>query len=338
MKIIRTEEELECPLIDRALRDMGATLVLLPDGVAEDRLIEEARDADLILMCYTPISEKVIASAPNLKGIIKYGVGIDAIDIDAARRYGVPVVNVPEYAEETVAEGAFAMMIALAKRLKPIGQAMQSDGWIWPEQKWLASDLAEKTLGIVGAGRIGRSMARMAGAGFRMRVLGFDRSASAETLAKAGVEKCDDLNVMLSQCDFVSLHATLSPASRHLIGPSQLAATKPGAILVNSARGALVDEVALVNALTRGHLGGAGLDVYSNEPLQRTGHVLSPLYDMENVILHPHLTFFTHEAMERLQRDTLDRCTELLRGDRVLVKSHDPRLRAQSTGVTFRDP
>ena len=336
MKFVRTDAEIECPLIDAALRERGE-LVLLPDGVTEDRLVDEIAEADLLLMCYAPITARVIGAARNLKGIVKYGVGIDAIDIPAASARGIPVVNVPEYADETVAEGAFAMMIALAKRLKPIGAAMDRQGWIWPEAKWLASDLAGKTLGIVGAGRIGRSMARMAGAGFRMRVLAYDPTKSVDDLAAHGIEKCDDLGKMLEVSDVVSLHASLSPRSEGVIGQAEIARMKPGSILINSARGALVDEAALVDALLGGHLGGAGLDVFCNEPLDRQDHPLAPLYDLDNVILSPHLTFFTREAMERLEQDTLDRCNEILAGKPVTVKSRDPRLRAQTSGVVFPD-
>ena len=335
MKIIRTDSELECPLIDRALREAGHELMLLPDGVGEEQLAEKARDADLILMCYTPVTRRIIEGAERLKGIVKYGVGIDAIDIPAASERGIPVVNIPEYAEETVAEGAFALLIALAKRLKPIGKAMEREGWIWPESQWLASDLAGKTLGIVGCGRIGRSMARMAGAGFRMRVLGYDPSKPAESLATAGIEKRDDLKSMLAECDAVSLHAVLKPDSRHLIGRAELACLKPGAILVNSARGALIDEGALVEAVLGDRLGGVGLDVFSGEPLALEGHVMSPLFGRDDVILHPHMTFFTHEAMARLEAETLERCFECLEGGDVFVKSPDSRLRAQTKRVRF---
>ena len=335
MKIIRTDRELECPLIDRALREAGHELMLLPDGVGEEQLAEKARDADLILMCYTPVTRRIIEGAERLKGIVKYGVGIDAIDIPAASERGIPVVNIPEYAEETVAEGAFALLIALAKRLKPIGKAMEREGWIWPESQWLASDLAGKTLGIVGCGRIGRSMARMAGAGFRMRVLGYDPSKPAESLAAAGIEKRDDLKSMLAECDAVSLHAVLKPDSRHLIGRAELASLKPGAILVNSARGALIDEGALVEAVLEGRLGGVGLDVFSGEPLALEGHVMSPLFRRDDVILHPHMTFFTHEAMARLEAETLERCFECLEGGDVFVKSPDSRLRSQTKRVRF---
>jgi phosphoglycerate dehydrogenase-like enzyme len=165
MKAVRTDGELECPRIDAGLQARGVELVTLPDRVTEAELAREVADADLLLMCYTPVTPQVIESAPRLKGIVKYGVGIDAIDIVAARRRGIPVVNVPDYAEETVAEGAFALLISLVKRLPAITGAVAREGWIWPQQRWLGQDIAGKTLGLVGVGRIGRSMARMAGQG-----------------------------------------------------------------------------------------------------------------------------------------------------------------------------
>jgi D-3-phosphoglycerate dehydrogenase len=376
MKIVRTDRELETPHIDATLRAAGHDLVLLPDGIPEDALIEAVRDADLILMCYTPITARVIAAAPRLKGIVKYGVGIDAIDIPAARARGIHVVNVPEYAEETVAEGAFALMLALAKKLMPLHRQMQTEGWAWPEARWLASDIAGKTVGIVGVGRIGRSLARMAGAGFRARVLGYDPYVPAEDMQAAGIEKRDRLPDLLAESDIVTLHAVLTPETRHLIGRAELAAMKPTALLINTARGALVDEAALLEALEAGAIAGAGLDVFAHEPLAREGHALvqtrideslspdapapepgprrtgrgvdhrgpgsspghqsksrstqvgiSRLYAMENVILTPHLTFYTAEAMRRLEEETLERCFEILEGREVLVKSGDPRLR-----------
>ena len=197
MKIVRTDRELECPHVDAVLRERGHDLVLLPDGIGEDELVEATRDADLILMCYTPVTVRVIEGAKQLRAIVKYGVGIDAIDIDAAKTHRVPVVNVPEYAEETVAEGAFALMIALAKKLVPLDRTMHRDGWAWPQQAWLTNVIAGKTLGLVGVGRIGRSMARMAGQGFRARVLGYDPNVTADTMRALGVEKVDDLHAKM---------------------------------------------------------------------------------------------------------------------------------------------
>jgi len=171
--------------------------------------------------------------------------------------------------------------------------------------------------------------------GFRARVLAFDPGANAAELAALGIEVVKDLHALLAASDFVSLHAVLNKETRHLIGAPELAVMKPGAILINTARGALIDEGALVEAVLSGHLGGIGLDVYEREPLSRSGHPLSPLFGRDNVILFPHLTFFTAEAMRRLEEDTLARCFEVLEGRPVTVRSLDPRLRAQKVGVRF---
>ena len=324
-RIVRTDRDLELPGVDAALRAEGHELLLLPDGVTEEILVKEMREAELLLMCYTPVTRRVIEGANRLKGIVKYGVGIDAIDIGAARERGIPVVNVPEYAEETVAEGAFALMMALARNHKRIEKAMERDGWAWPEQRWLGADLSGKTLGLVGLGRIGTSVARMAGA-FRMRVLAFDPYVKGTA---------PDLRAMLAESDFVSIHCVLNGETRHLVGEAELRAMKPTAYLINVSRGAIVDEAALIKALLEKRIAGAALDVYSQEPLAKQGHPLSALYGMDNVILSPHLTFYTREAMARLEADTLERCREVLEGRPVTVRSRDPRLRAQTRGVRF---
>jgi len=336
-RIVRTNRELEVPRVDAALRAVGHELTLLPDGVSEEELAHAVREAELLLMCYTAITSRVIASAPLLKGIVKYGVGIDAIDIEAARVRGIPVVNVPEYAEETVAEGTMALMLALAKKLKPIQRAMDDKGWIWPAAQWLGIDLAGKTLGLVGIGRIGAKVARMAGSGFRMRVLAFDPHADAARFTEAGAPRRTELRALLAESDFVSVHCVLNAETRGLIGERELAAMKRSAFLVNVSRGAIVDEAALVRALQECRIAGAALDVYLQEPLARAEHSLSALYAMDNVILSPHLTFFTQEAMARLEAETLERCLEVLEGRPVTVKSRDPRLRTQTRGVRFVD-
>jgi D-3-phosphoglycerate dehydrogenase len=291
-KVVRTDSELECPHLDTSLRARNVELVLLPDGVPEQELARQVQDAEILLMCYTPVTARVI-------------------------------------------EGAFTLLLALAKRLAPMHEAMRQQGWFWPSASWLASDIAGKTVGLVGVGRIGRSMAQMAGAGFQARVLGFDPNVSGDEMRAAGVEKRADLHAMLAECDFVSIHCVLNDATRGLIGKREFECMKPGTVLINVSRGAIVDEPALLRALKERHLGGAGLDVYSNEPLARAGHPLSALFEMNNVILTPHLTFFTHEAMRRLEEEALQRCDELLSGQPVLVKSSDPRLTAQQHGVRF---
>lgn len=337
LRIVRTDRELECPIVDAHFRATGADLLLLPDGVAREELIRAVRDADLLLMCYTPIDRAVIEAAAKLKGIVKYGVGIDAIDIEAAMARRLPVVNIPEYAEQTVAEAAFAMMIALARGLVPMDRAMHRKGWLWPVARWRGSDIAGRTVGLIGAGRIGRAMARMAGAGFGARVIAFDPHVADETMRRHGIEPCGDLRTLMSASDFVSVHCVLNDDTRHLVGASEIGAMRRNAFLINVSRGAIVDESALLVALQEKRIAGAGLDVYSQEPLALEGHPLSPLFGMDNVILMPHLAFYTEEAMARLEQETLQRCEELLSGGPVLVKSRDPRLRRQRHGVRFAD-
>ncbi len=218
----------------------------------------------------------------------------------------------------------------------PIGREMATQGWVWPTPQWLGLDLAGRTLGLIGTGRIGRSMARMA-SGFRMRVIGNDPYVSADAMRAGGIEKIDDLCDLLRSSDIVSIHAVLNGETRHLIGGLELSLMRPSAFLINVSRGAIVDEAALVVALREKVIAGAALDVYSREPLAQIGHPMSALFQMDNVILFPHLTFYTAEAMARLTEDTLARALEVLEGRPVLVKSHDPRLRAQRKGVVFGD-
>jgi D-3-phosphoglycerate dehydrogenase len=170
-----------------------------------------------------------------------------------------------------------------------------------------------------------------------MNVLGFDPYVNAERMESLGVTKCDDLHDLLGRSDVVSVHAVLSDETRHLLNEPALDCMKRSAVLINVSRGAIVDEAALVRALEGKRIAGAALDVYGVEPLAKTGHPLSALYAMDNVILSPHLTFYTAEAMQRLEDETLERSFEILEGRPVLVKSRDPRLRSQGAGVRFAD-
>ncbi len=175
----------------------------------------------------------------------------------------------------------------------------------------------------------------LAAADSRVTVVHGGFATMAEELRQLGIEKVGDLRTMLSACDFVSIHCVLNERTRGLIGRAELACLKKDAILINVSRGALIDEAALVEVVLAGRLGGVGLDVYSQEPLTSSGHPMSPLFGRDDVILFPHLTFFTVEAMRRLEEDTLARCFEALDGCPVTVRSRDPRLRAQRAGVAF---
>lgn len=337
MRIIRTDAELRTPHLDADLRRLEHDLTVLPDGIGEAAFCDAVGEADLILMCYTPITARVIAAAPRLRGIVKYGVGIDAIDIPAAMARGIPVVNIPDYAEETVAEGAFMLMLALARNLTALDRQMQRVGWAWPELAWLGRDIVGSTVGIIGLGRIGQSMARMAGAGFRAEVIAYSPHTPDAVFEATGVRRCATLHDMLRAADFVTVHCVLNEETRHMIAAAEFQVMKRSACLINVSRGAIVDEQALVAALDHGQIAGAALDVYGSEPLAVQGHPLSALFGRDNVILSPHLTFYTAEAMQRLEAETLARCMEILERRAVTIRSQDPRLRAQRDGVFFTD-
>lgn len=335
MNIVRTDAEISTPYLDEQLIQRGHHVQLLPDGCSEAELISVVKDADLLLMCYTPITRQCLQSATRLKGIVKYGVGIDAIDINAAKERHIVVVNVPEYGASTVAEGAFTLMLALAKKLIPLDREMHRHGWAWPDTQWLGSDIAGKTVGLIGFGKIAKNMARMAGQGFQARVVAYSPHNTQSEMDALGVTKIDQLDELMRQSDFVSVHCVLTPDTHHLIGSHELSLMQPHAFLVNVSRGAIVDEQALLHALTNNHIAGAGLDVFSQEPLTLTDHPLAALYSHPNVILSPHLTFYTKEAMHRLEQETLTRCDEILTGKPVKIYSDDSRLSGQAPPACY---
>ncbi len=308
-KILRTDAELS--IIEQYLDELSAIAdVATTERTDEDGLAEAARDATLILTCYTAITAKVIESARRLKGIVKYGVGTDSIDIAAATRRGVMVANCPDYGSETVADHAFALLIALARKIPVLDRAMRQNAWIWPAAQYFGVDLAGKTIGLVGFGRIGRAMARRA-QGFGMTRLVSDPYVGPETVTEFGV-RFVALDKLLAESDFVSLHCVLTPETRGLIGEAALAKMKPTAFLIDVSRGAIVDERALVRALDAGRIAGAAFDVFAHEPLD-AGY---PLHGRDNVILTPHLAWYTEEAFQRCERDTLAAVRDILAGKR----------------------
>ena len=308
-KILRTDAELF--IIEQYLEEISALAdVTTTDRADEDGLAKAAGDADLILTCYINITAKVINSAPNLKGIVKYGVGTDNIDIQAATRQGVMVANCPDYGSETVADHAFALMIGLARRLPEIDRAMRANAWVWPAPEWFGVDLSGKTMGLIGCGRIGRAMARRC-RGFGMELLAHDPYVDPKAAADLGIAMVG-LDELLARADFVSLHCVLTPETRGLIDATALARMKPTAFLVDVSRGAIVDETALIAALDKKRIAGAAFDVFAEEPLTAD----YPLFGRDNVILTPHLAWYTREAFERCERDTLAAIRDILEGRR----------------------
>jgi phosphoglycerate dehydrogenase-like enzyme len=242
--------------------------------------------------------------AARLKMISRWGVGYDAIDVPTATAQGVVIGYTPGLLNETVADFAFALLLSVARQVH-IGYQTMSQG-LW-QGAW-GTDVFGKTLGIIGCGRIGQAMARRA-AGFNMRLLGYDIQCDPDTLAKAGVELVS-LDELLAQSDFVSLHAALTSDSRGMIGEAQLRKMKPGAYLINTARGALVDEEALARMLREKVIAGAAVDAFVVEPLPKE----HPLRDAPNLLLTPHLASFARETGERVSRTGAQAIVDLMNG------------------------
>ena len=278
----------------------------------EEVLCKEIADADLLMVVYAKVTSRVISSAPKLKGIVRCGIGVDNIDLQAATARKIPVVNVPDYAIETVADHAFALLISLARKITLADRAMKAKNWgPWtsPPEQYRGIDLEGKTLGLVGLGRIGRALVRRAEA-FNMNLLAFDPYVQEDQLKGTSV-RLVALEELLKKSDFVSVHAALTPKTRGLIGEKQLRMMKNTAYIVNTSRGQLIDEKALLRALMEEWIAGAGLDVFEKEPPD----IDNPLFELENVVLTPHIAWYTEEAMRRLESMAVQRAIELLRGE-----------------------
>jgi len=291
----------------KILRGAGCELVIPPQFGPHpaDRLLPLLEGNDAVLASMDKFTPEVLDSkaAGQLKIISRWGVGYDAIDIPSATRNGIVVAYTPGLLNETVADFAFALLLALARRVH-IGHLTMSQG------QWQAvwgNDVFGKTLGIIGCGRIGQAVARRA-AGFNMRLLGYDVAPAPEA-EKLGIQFVG-LEQLLEQSDFVSLHAALTPQNRGLIGEAQLRLMKPTAYLINTARGALVDEAALVGALQEKRIGGAALDAFVIEPLPSE----HPLRKAPNLLLTPHFASFARETGERVSLTAAQAIVDLLSG------------------------
>lgn len=233
-----------------------------------------------------PYNEQVFAAAPDLRIVARTGVGYDSVDIEAATRHGVAVVTTPGRIAETVADFAFGLMLAMARRIPEAANVMHHGGWA---AELPGTDLWSQCLGVVGMGAVGVAIARRAH-GFGMRVLGYDPALSAAAIGERGAEPVD-LDTLLAQADFITLHAALTPESRRMIGATAIKRMKPTAFLVNTARGGLIDSDALLEALDAGHLAGAALDAFDQEPLPAE----HPLRHAPRCLLTPHIAFSTRE-------------------------------------------
>ena len=291
------------PLLEREGVEVVTTTVF--ERLSEEELLPLVGDLDGVICGDDRFTSRVLAAAPRLKVISKWGTGIDSIDSGAAAARGVAVCNTPGAFSEPVADTTLGYILCFARGLVDMTDGMRAGEW----RKVPAIALHEATLGLVGLGNVGRTVARRAAA-FKMRLLGTDPIRPPDDLLDATGLRLTDLETLLSESDFVSVHCDLNPTSRHLLGAAAFAAVKRGAVLINTARGPIVDESALVSALQDGRLGGAALDVFEVEPLPRS----SPLLRMPNVLLAAHNANASPAAWERVHWNSLANLFRVLTG------------------------
>ncbi len=288
-------------------------LALATDAVAwpgqeKQPLIEAVADVQAILVRVVKLPPEVIQAARRLKIIAKHGVGYDNINVPAATASGVIVTNTPLANSTSVAEHALALLLAIARRIGESDRDLTLKQ-MRPQKLYQGIELSGKVLGVIGLGSAGFRLAWMAGRGFGMRVIGFDPYKEPWP---EGVERCRELDPLLGEADFISIHVPLTKETRRLIGRESLPKLKPTCVLVNTSRGGIVDEAALAEAVRVGRLAGAGLDVVEDEPL-RADH---PLNGLPNVILTPHVAGVTEEAMMHMAQDAAEDILRVLRGER----------------------
>lgn len=269
--------------------------LVMARSLDEDILIEQVKDVDaIVIRANGAVTARLMDAAPKLKVVGRHGVGVDAIDLQAAKARGIVVCNTPDANLESVAEQAVGFMLAISKQILRADTALRQSRWN-VRYEYIGQELFRRTLGLVGMGRIGSRVAEICHLAFQMPVLYYDVVAYPDLEEKLHAKKVS-LEEVLEQADYVSLHVPLLPSTKGLIGKDQLARMKPGAILINTARGGVVDETALIEALDSGHLGGAGLDVFATEPTPAD----NPLFNSEKVVLTPHMAAHTDDALKAM--------------------------------------
>jgi D-3-phosphoglycerate dehydrogenase len=305
---------------ERAILEAVGAELIREHVTTEDELIRVLARADVVLTQYAQLTARVIDSLDRCRGIVRYGVGYDTVDLAAATRRGIPVCNVPDYGTDEVSDHAITLLLAVARKLIPLARGVQDGIWSLEPIKPVGR-LRGRTLGIVGLGRIGALTAAKAQA-FGIRVIACDPYRPMHYFAERNVGRAE-LDALLRESDYVSLHAPLSNDTRHLIGERTLGLMKPTAFLVNTARGGLVDAAALAHALRSGQIAGAALDVAETEPIPRD----SPLLGLENCIITPHAAWYSDESSAALQRLAGEEAARLLLGEppRCPVNEVGPR-------------
>ena len=303
------------PEIEREiLGDVADVVVTDREISTEDGLLSFAGDASALLLgSLEPVTGRVIESMPNLKVLSRYGIGLDNIDIGAATRRNVVVTNDPDYALEEVADHAFTLSLALTRRIVKMDRMMRQGQPGGDIKKAVAPIHANSSLtfGLLGLGNIARRVATRAGAlGFR--VVSFDPWVPRAEFGLIGVERAATLEDLLGASDVISVHVPLAPGTRHMLGAREFGLMKREAFVVNTSRGPVIDQAALIDALRSGTIAGAGLDVFEFEPLPPD----DPLRSLDNVVITPHLAWYSEESHKRVRIDVSHAVHDVLTGKR----------------------
>jgi D-3-phosphoglycerate dehydrogenase len=292
----------------RLLAAVGAELDIRPCRGDAAAVLKAISDATAVLVRESPVKAEAIARAPELRSIVRYGIGVDNVDQRAAADRHIYVANVPDYGTEDVADHALALLMAVARRIVTRDRAVRSGRWFTGTAEPIYRP-AGKTLGLVGYGRIAQAFER------RMRALGIARVLVHDPFAPLpGSVIGVSMERLTTEADYISLHAPLTPATRHILDAGLIARLKPTAIIVNTSRGPLIDEAALVEALQANRLFGAGLDVFEIEP-PAANH---PLFALENVVLADHAAWYSEESVADLQRKAAEEVVRVLKGEEPL--------------------
>jgi D-3-phosphoglycerate dehydrogenase len=282
---------------------IGAELILA-QVKEEEELIQICKEADGLINQYAPLTRRVLENLPKCKVIARYGVGLDPVDLRAATDLGIIVANVPDYCIDEVANQTVSMLLALIRKVAFFDQKVKSGQWDFRQGRPIHRTKG-KTMGLIGCGKIGLEVAKRIFP-FGVQVIAFD-----PYIEKAGEEiELTDLDTVLKESDFISIHCPLNESTRHLIGEREFKKMEKKPLLINTSRGPIIDEKALIQALEQGLISGAGLDVLEKEPPDSQ----NPLLKMENVILSPHVGFYSEESIHELKRRAAEIVSSVLLG------------------------
>jgi D-3-phosphoglycerate dehydrogenase len=307
MKIVITDCDHESLAPEQAAAAPAGADVVWAKCRTEDEVIAAAADADGILVQYAPITAKVLDALPKIKAIGRYGVGVDTVDVTAATSRSVAVCNVPDYGTEDVSDHAIALALTVARGTARFDRRVRAGEYDLAPVKPLHR-VNTRTFGVVGLGLIGSATARKA-QGLGYTVIGHDPLQAPGTVTEDGIDVVS-FDELLRSADVISLHVPLNEQTRHLINEDTLFRMKPGAVLINTCRGGVVDTAAVAAALSTGQLAGAGLDVFEEEPLPAS----SPLLVLDNAVLTPHAAWYSEESYSELKRRTMENVLDVCAG------------------------